>query len=172
MSPVSDRSVRSMLFVPGSRPDMMAKAAASVADAVCLDLEDSVTPDEKPASRGHVVKALLDLDFGARVRLVRHGGAAPSDVAFPGAHAIDRSFVRCLRALVGGANVTVATHDRRLIEIAGALASGVDQASNLTYQFRFDGRMTLANELVALGARVSTLLPFGPGWPYGSAVRG
>src|SRR5688572_17672935 len=71
MSPASDRSVRSMLFVPGSRPDMMAKAAVSPADAVCLDLEDSVTPDEKPASRGHVVKALVELDFGARVRLVR-----------------------------------------------------------------------------------------------------
>ena len=63
-----------MLFVPGARPDMMAKAAASAADAVCLDLEDSVTPDEKPASRGHVVKALLELDFGARVRLVRING--------------------------------------------------------------------------------------------------
>ncbi len=60
-----------MLFVPGSRPDMMAKAAASAADAVCLDLEDSVTPDEKPASRGHVVRALRELDFGDRVRLVR-----------------------------------------------------------------------------------------------------
>src|SRR5688500_14972807 len=71
MSEASERSVRSMLFVPGSRPDMMAKAAASQADAVCLDLEDSVTPDEKPASRRHVVKALVELDFGARVRLVR-----------------------------------------------------------------------------------------------------
>ena len=39
-----------MLFVPASRPDMIAKAAASEADAVCIDLEDSVVPDEKPAS--------------------------------------------------------------------------------------------------------------------------
>ena len=63
-----------MLFVPGSRPDMMAKAAVSAADAVCLDLEDSVTAEDKPASRGRVVKALLELDFGARVRLVRING--------------------------------------------------------------------------------------------------
>jgi citrate lyase beta subunit len=63
-----------MLFVPGSRPDMMAKAAASAADAVCLDLEDSVTPDDKPASRGHVVTALREIDFGARLRLVRVNG--------------------------------------------------------------------------------------------------
>ena len=71
MSPASERSFRSMLFVPGSRPDMMAKAAASAADAVCLDLEDSVTPEDKPASRGHVVEALRELDFASRVRLVR-----------------------------------------------------------------------------------------------------
>jgi citrate lyase beta subunit len=71
MSVAPDRSVRSMLFVPGSRPDMMAKAAASQADAVCLDLEDSVTPAEKPASRAHVVRTLREMDFGGRARLVR-----------------------------------------------------------------------------------------------------
>ena len=65
------RSIRSMLFVPASRPAMIAKAAASAADAVCLDLEDSVLPDEKVASRGNVVAALRELDFGTRVRMVR-----------------------------------------------------------------------------------------------------
>ena len=65
------RLMRSMLFVPGSRPEMMRKAAASAADAVCLDLEDSVTPDEKAAARSHAVRALLDLDFGRRARIVR-----------------------------------------------------------------------------------------------------
>jgi citrate lyase subunit beta/citryl-CoA lyase len=74
MSQAPGRSVRSMLFVPGNRPDMMAKAAVSAADAVCLDLEDSVTPDEKPASRGNVIKALRGLDFGGRMRLVRVNG--------------------------------------------------------------------------------------------------
>jgi citrate lyase subunit beta/citryl-CoA lyase len=64
-------SARSTLFVPGSRPDMIAKAAASQADAVCLDLEDSVAPAEKPSSRAHVVRALRELDFGARLRMVR-----------------------------------------------------------------------------------------------------
>ena len=60
-----------MLFVPASKPSMIAKAAASAADVVCIDLEDSVAPDEKSASRAHVVRALLDIDFGARVRMVR-----------------------------------------------------------------------------------------------------
>ena len=65
------RLSRSMLFVPGSKPNMMPKAAASEADAICFDLEDSVVPDEKAASRGHVVRALQELDFGHRVRMVR-----------------------------------------------------------------------------------------------------
>jgi citrate lyase beta subunit len=65
------RLMRSMLFVPGSRPAMFAKAAASGADAVCLDLEDSVLPDEKAAARANVVRALQEIDFGRRVRMVR-----------------------------------------------------------------------------------------------------
>ena len=63
--------IRSMLFVPASRPAMIEKAAASAADAVCLDLEDSVTPEEKAAGRSNVVRALQELDFGGRVRIVR-----------------------------------------------------------------------------------------------------
>ena len=65
------RLTRSMLFVPASRPEMIAKAAASQADAVCIDLEDSVVSSEKAASRRHVVRGLKDLDFGRRVRMVR-----------------------------------------------------------------------------------------------------
>src|SRR5688572_13329354 len=65
------RLTRSMLFVPASQPARIAKAAASAADAVCIDLEDSVVPDEKAASRSHVVRALQELDFGGRVRIVR-----------------------------------------------------------------------------------------------------
>jgi citrate lyase subunit beta/citryl-CoA lyase len=43
--------MRSLLFVPGDRPERFAKAAASGADAVILDLEDSVSPEAKPAAR-------------------------------------------------------------------------------------------------------------------------
>lgn len=39
------------LFVPGDRPDRFAKAAASGADAVILDLEDGVAPDRKDMAR-------------------------------------------------------------------------------------------------------------------------
>ena len=68
------RNVRSLLFVPASRPPMIEKAAASAADAVCLDLEDSVVPAEKAAARSHVVQALRTLEFGGRARIVRING--------------------------------------------------------------------------------------------------
>src|ERR1051326_7239180 len=65
------RLTRSMLFVPGARPDMMQKAAQSAADAICLDLEDSVALDQKEASRANVIDVLQRLDFGQRVRMLR-----------------------------------------------------------------------------------------------------
>jgi len=68
-----------MLYVPASRPSMIEKAAASDADAVCIDLEDAVALDEKPASRAHVVRAFQDLDFGVKVRAFRVNGL---DTAF------------------------------------------------------------------------------------------
>ena len=40
--------MRSKLFVPGSRPELFAKAFASAADALSFDLEDAVAPDRKP----------------------------------------------------------------------------------------------------------------------------
>src|SRR5262245_13307724 len=69
--PPSTRLMRSMLFVPGSRPAMVPKAAASVADAVCLDLEDSVVPEDKAAARANIIRALREIDFGLRTRMVR-----------------------------------------------------------------------------------------------------
>jgi citrate lyase subunit beta/citryl-CoA lyase len=63
--------MRSLLYVPASKPSLIAKAAASPADAVCIDLEDSVVADEKAAGRAHVVHALREVDFGPRVRVVR-----------------------------------------------------------------------------------------------------
>ncbi|MGB3844472.1 CoA ester lyase [Sphingopyxis sp. YF1] len=50
--------LRSLLFVPGDRPERFAKAAASGADAIILDLEDSVSPANKEAAR-HAVADYL-----------------------------------------------------------------------------------------------------------------
>jgi citrate lyase beta subunit len=65
---------RSYLITPASNPAMIAKAARSEADAICIDLEDAVAPNEKEASRANVVRALRELDFGARPRLYRING--------------------------------------------------------------------------------------------------
>jgi citrate lyase subunit beta/citryl-CoA lyase len=65
------RLTRSQLYVPASKPEMIRKAAASAADAVCIDLEDSVAPSEKAASRANVIRAFTEIDFGRRVRMFR-----------------------------------------------------------------------------------------------------
>lgn len=49
---------RCLLFVPGTRPDRFPKAAASGADTICLDLEDSVPPAEKGMARKNVLAYL------------------------------------------------------------------------------------------------------------------
>jgi citrate lyase subunit beta/citryl-CoA lyase len=46
--------MRSMLFVPGDRPERFAKAAASGADAVILDLEDAVAAERRPQARTEI----------------------------------------------------------------------------------------------------------------------
>lgn len=66
--------IRTMLFVPAARWSMIEKAAACEADAVCLDLEDSVPPAEKPAARANIARAWRELDFGSRLRMIRING--------------------------------------------------------------------------------------------------
>ncbi|MDB5709873.1 MAG: citrate lyase [Sphingomonas bacterium] len=50
--------LRSLLFVPGDRPERMEKALMMEADALILDLEDAVAPAAKPAAR-EMVAAFL-----------------------------------------------------------------------------------------------------------------
>lgn len=54
--------MRSMLFVPGDRPDRFAKAQASGADAIILDLEDAVVPERRPLARAEITKWLASGD--------------------------------------------------------------------------------------------------------------
>jgi malyl-CoA/(S)-citramalyl-CoA lyase len=65
---------RSELAVPGSRPALFAKAAASKADVVFLDCEDAVAPDEKEKAREHIVQGLNEVDFGDKTVSVRING--------------------------------------------------------------------------------------------------
>ena len=60
-----------MLFVPAIRWTVIEKAVSSAADAVWLDLEDSVAADQKAASRSNVIRAFQELNFGSRIRIFR-----------------------------------------------------------------------------------------------------
>ena len=61
---------RSFLFVPGHRPERFAKALASGADAVIIDLEDAVPLDAKLAARAALLAAWPDFDAAQRARLL------------------------------------------------------------------------------------------------------
>ncbi|ARC89261.1 L-malyl-CoA/beta-methylmalyl-CoA lyase [Rhodovulum sp. MB263] len=72
-TPVS-RPNRCQLFGPGSRPAIFEKMAASAADVINLDLEDSVAPDDKSSARANVIQAIGDIDWGNKTLSVRING--------------------------------------------------------------------------------------------------
>lgn len=59
--------MRSLLFVPADRPERFAKAAATGADALILDFEDSVAASRKTLGREEVAKALRDAALGTKL---------------------------------------------------------------------------------------------------------
>ncbi len=69
---------RSILFVPGDRPDRFAKALFAGADAVCIDLEDAVAAPSKSVARRTVAGFLAAL---ARDGWVGQGETTDSEVA-------------------------------------------------------------------------------------------
>jgi citrate lyase subunit beta/citryl-CoA lyase len=89
--------VRSKLFVPGSRPELFTKAAATQADALSFDLEDSVVESKKHEAREAVASFLKSRAsatarvFIARVNPLnsRHFHADITAVVVPGLHVIN-----------------------------------------------------------------------------------
>ncbi|MDP3706483.1 MAG: CoA ester lyase [Polaromonas sp.] len=61
---------RSFLFVPANRPERYAKALASGADAVIIDLEDAVSADAKTAARAQLAEGFAGLPADDRSRLL------------------------------------------------------------------------------------------------------
>jgi citrate lyase subunit beta / citryl-CoA lyase len=68
------RPRRSVLYMPGSNAKALAKASALPADALILDLEDSVAPDQKVAARDQVIQAVRAGGFGGREVVIRING--------------------------------------------------------------------------------------------------
>ncbi|MDJ0822302.1 MAG: L-malyl-CoA/beta-methylmalyl-CoA lyase [Paracoccaceae bacterium] len=65
---------RCQLFGPGSRPAIFEKMAASAADVINLDLEDSVAPSDKDSARANVIEAIGGIDWGQKTLSVRING--------------------------------------------------------------------------------------------------
>ncbi|SPH16570.1 L-malyl-CoA/beta-methylmalyl-CoA lyase [Defluviimonas aquaemixtae] len=72
--PAPSRPNRCQLFGPGSRPQIFEKMAASAADVINLDLEDSVAPDDKPEARRNIIQAIRDVDWGDKYLSARING--------------------------------------------------------------------------------------------------
>ncbi|MDA9505143.1 malyl-CoA thiolesterase [Bradyrhizobium sp. CCBAU 11386] len=62
---------RSALFMPGSNAQALEKGRTLRADALVLDLEDSVAPDAKPTARAQIAEVVKARSFGKREVLIR-----------------------------------------------------------------------------------------------------
>ena len=167
------------------------QAARNAGTTVTLDMEDHTTTDstldvltdlrQDFPETGVAVQAYLrrteadckDLAHtGSRVRLCKGAYKEPEQVAFPDRTRVDRSYVRCLKVLMNGAGYPmVATHDPRLVRIAGVLAERADRApDSYEYQMLFGVRPDEQRRLVASGSTVRVYVPYGDQW-YGYLMR-
>jgi citrate lyase subunit beta / citryl-CoA lyase len=68
------RPRRSVLYMPGANQRALDKARTLPADALILDLEDSVAPDAKPQARDNVCVAVKSQEYGSRELVIRVNG--------------------------------------------------------------------------------------------------
>lgn len=102
-----DRLRRSMMFVPGNNPGMIADSRIYGADSIMFDLEDSVAYTEKDAARMLVYNALKTLDFGKKEVVVRINdlssglGALDLEAVVPaGAHVVRLPKTDCAQDVI------------------------------------------------------------------------
>ena len=166
-------------------------AARNAGTTVTLDMEDHTTTDSTLRvlrelrkdfpETGAVLQAYLrrtetdcrDLAHqGSRVRLCKGAYNEPEDVAFQSRLDVDRSYVRCLKVLMRGAGYPmVATHDPRMVEIAGALADRYARTKDSwEYQMLYGIRPHEQERLAAAGHPVRVYVPYGQEW-YGYLMR-
>lgn len=87
----ADRPRRTRLYLPGNTPKFFINAGLYGSDAVILDLEDSVAPQEKDAARILVRNALRCIDFKGAERMVRvnSGDEVAKDVEAVVGHGVE-----------------------------------------------------------------------------------
>jgi proline dehydrogenase len=165
------------------------EAARSASTTVTLDMEDHTTTDSTLSilhelrqdfpDTGAVLQSYLrrteadcrDLSYaGSRVRLCKGAYKEPESVAYQTDQEVDRSYVRCLKVLMAGAGYPmVASHDPRLVAIAGELARH-RQKGSYEYQMLFGIRPAEQRRLAAAGETVRVYVPYGDEW-YGYLMR-
>ena len=118
-------AVRSMLFTPGHRPDLIAKAVRSAADAVIVDLEDAVATNVKEEARAN----LASLPEGPIPYFVRLNGFQTGPMW--------EDLVAAANAGVDGVILPKAERREVMLEVCGAL-SALETATG-----RPDGSLTL-----------------------------
>ena len=109
---------------------------------------------------------------GSRVRLCKGAYKEPESVAFQDRADVDKSYVRCLKVLMAGQGYPmVASHDPRMIDIAGALATRYNRTQgSYEYQMLFGIRPDEQQRLAESGEKVRVYLPYGGEW-YGYLMR-
>jgi proline dehydrogenase len=166
-------------------------AARNAGTTVTLDAEDHTTTDSTLGilhelrkdfpETGAVLQAYLyrteadcrDLAHeGSRVRLCKGAYPEPESVAFQERTEVDKSYVRCLKVLMGGQGYPmIATHDPRLVDIAGALATRYERPQGFyEFQMLFGIRPDEQRRLAEAGEKVRVYLPYGSEW-YGYLMR-
>jgi citrate lyase subunit beta/citryl-CoA lyase len=109
--------MRSMLFVPGDRPDRFEKALQSGADAVIFDLEDAVTPKTRPQARrdvaGFLRREAREVPLWVRINPVATADAL-DDLACVGPHRPDGIVLPKART---GADVQQLAHWLEMLEV-------------------------------------------------------
>jgi len=167
------------------------RAARNAGTTVTLDMEDHTTTDSTLGilrelrkdfpETGAVLQAALHrtesdcraLAYeGSRVRLCKGAYLEPEAVAFQERLDIDKSYVRCLKVLLGGQGYPMlATHDPRMVEIASSLASRYGRApGSYEYQMLFGIRPEEQHRLAEAGETVRVYIPYGQEW-YGYLMR-
>jgi proline dehydrogenase len=114
-----------------------------------------------------------DLAFaGSRVRLCKGAYRAPEGIGLANKADVDLSYARCMRILLDGPGYPMlATHDPRLIQIAGSKAQLAGrEPGSFEYQMLYGIRPDEQARLAAEGAQVRVYLPYGSDW-YGYLVR-
>ena len=167
------------------------QAARNAGTTVTLDMEDHTTTDSTLnilrelrkdfPETGAVLQAYLhrteadcrDLAYeGSRVRLCKGAYAEPESVAYQDKHEVDNAYVRALKILMAGQGYPmVATHDPRMVDIAGALATRNGRAQgSYEYQMLFGIRPDEQQRLAEAGEKVRVYVPYGQEW-YGYLMR-